>query len=353
MAKKKTSSRRRSRSTIEEADSGSSKPRSRTRTQSSEAESPSAPEAPEEPREDPTVPVRTVAPAVAAAVSRTPIASVAITRDSVSSAVFLEAIEHGISKRTARAIAEDIADRLRLAGDECPDKIPEAGFYDLRAEQDYVYPRGKNKVRKRGNSVVMRDPKSVTTIVVHQTAIEFGVSKLAIAHAGRDVELARARRALDVACHAMAFRQGYFVAAHPLRAYVNHGNRFNAYSLGLEIDGRYAGVADNPATAPREDLLSTWGGKPTELTDQTVRAACAALQWLVVEGRKIGMPLQNVVSHRQSSDMRRSDPGEGIWKRVVLDCAVDELGLTPVLESNWREGLPVPVEWDANGIGHW
>jgi len=149
----------------------------------------------------------------------------------------------------------------------------------------------------------------------------------------------------------MAFRAGYFVAAHPLRAYVNHGNRFNASSLGLEIDGRYPGLMDDPETAAREDLRTTWGGEPTTLTDETVRAACAALGWLVTEGRAEGMPIEYVVAHRQSSDTRRSDPGEEIWRRVVLDFAVAELGLTPIRDSKWREGSPIPIEWDPDGIG--
>lgn len=291
-----------------------------------------------------------------------PVSTFVAERDVVVEAVYLEARERGLSDREARSFAEDVADRLRLDDEQrsgppdtaydtrdesCVGDVP---FYDLRTEQDFVYPGGKNKVRKRGRSVVMRNPADIDTIVIHQTAVEFGVSRRAIANAGGDVELARARRALDVACHAMAFRQGYFVAAHPLLAYVNHANRFNATSLGMEIDGRYPGLTDDPSTVPREDLLTTWGGEPTELTNTTMGAAFAALRWLVEEGRALGCPITKIVSHRQSSDNRRSDPGEEIWRRLVLASA-SKLGLVVVRESPWNQGRHVPTAWDDKGIG--
>lgn len=271
-----------------------------------------------------------------------------LSRDAVCEAVYAAAFDRGDTSREALAAAEDIADRLRLDGDVSTRDAK--GFYDLREEQDYTYPGGKNKVRTRGTSPVMRDPSTVTTIVVHQTAVEFGVSKRLIKASGGDIELARARRALDVACHAMAFRQGYFVAAHPLRAYVNHGNRFNATSLGLEIDGRYPGIMDDPATVAREDLRTTWGGEPTELTEETIATACNAIGWLVEEGRREGMPIESIASHRQSSDARRSDPGQEIWQRAVLEAA-SMFRLNVLRDSPWTQGRPIPTQWDPDGIG--
>jgi len=273
-------------------------------------------------------------------------------RDTIADAVYLEALDRGCSIRDALRSAEDVADRLRLDGVEF-----EAGdapkFFNLRHEQDFEYPGGKRKARLRAPGVpVLRNPGDVDTIVVHQTAVEFGVSRRAIDASGGDATLALARRALDVACHAMAFRAGFFVAAHDLPVYVNHGNRYNAKSLGVEIDGRYAGLEDDPSTAAREDLRTTWGGKPTALAQTTVDTACAAIRWLVEEGRKIGMPISKIVSHRQSSDMRRSDPGQAIWQRVVLPIA-RELDLEVVRSSPWREGRPVPVQWDPDGIGNY
>ena len=271
--------------------------------------------------------------------------------EQVFAAVYEGALDGGASPREAQNIADAVCDRLRLDGEPSQASWTSPSFYDLRDEQDYVYPRGANKVRKRGGSVVMRDPSAIDTIIVHQTGCEFGVSKRAIATAGGDVELARARRALDVACHVLAFRNGYFVAAHPLLAYVNHAGRDNAPSLCLEIEGRYPGIADKPHTMAREDLNTTWGGEPTTLTSQTVGASIAALSWMIQKARALGCPIAKIKTHRQSSDTRRSDPGEEIFKRVVLVVA-ELFDLEVVYESLSRHGRPVPVEWDAeNGIG--
>lgn len=274
-------------------------------------------------------------------------------RDVITEAVFQESIagDLGLSKRQALWLSEGVADRLR-----CPDNLgapPESGFYDLRADQDFDYPNAdKPKARLVAPGVpALRKIEDVDTIVIHQTAVEFGVSDRQVKAAGGDVELARAKRALDVACHCMAFRQGYFVAVHDLEVYVNHAGRFNAGSLGLEIDGRYPGLEDDPDTAPREDLKTTWGGTPTKLSAETVRASIAAIGWMVEETARKGGKIRRLVSHRQSSDTRRSDPGEAIWQRVVLPAA-DKFGLEIDVRSPWRTGRPVPVEWDPeNGIG--
>lgn len=337
----------------------------RTRVDEAFAESPTAPISPAESRGDkPTPPARppaTAAPSVAATPSPAPAPKGPPAadssplrfdgaRDAVVDAVFAEAMgpDGDGNPREALATAEAVADRLRLEG---PKGSLTSAFHDLRSQQDFAYPNARRKVRMQGNAVVYRDPKTVTTICVHQTACEFGVSSAAIRAAGGDVEGARARRALDVACHALAFRHGYFVASHPLRAYVYHGNRFNAYSLGLEIEGRYAGLVDDPSTVAREDLRTTWGGKPTALDEVTTKAACAALQWLAEQGRAEGMPIEFVAPHRMSSDTRRSDPGQEIWQRVVLDFAVAKLGLTPLREKKWSEGYNVPTQWDPQGVG--
>jgi hypothetical protein len=281
-------------------------------------------------------------------------------RSAVFQAVYLEAMERGATERDARATAEDVCDRLRIpdsqtgTGDHAlTDGAP--GFYDLRSEQDYLYPNGKHKCKLVSGAnapkrvPLRRDPKKIDTIVIHQTACEFGISAQAIKLAGGDRDLAKARRALDVACHALAFRAGFFVAAHPLLDYVYHGNRLNDRSLGIEIEGRYCGLMDDPSTLPREDLDTTYGGPPTELTETTIATSCAALTWLVEEASEQGIDIRYIMAHRQSSNDRRSDPGEEIWKEVVLGFAVNILGLETMPHNTWREGYSIPRQWDPNG----
>lgn len=189
---------------------------------------------------------------------------------------------------------------------------------------------------KPGGTVVKRDPASVNSIVIHQTACEFGVSKRLLKEAGGDHDHGRHLRALGVACHVLAFNCGHVVHSSPFEYYIWHGNGFNSHTLGLEIEGRYKGL---------------W--KDDQVTNDTLEAACAALKYMVEEGRKLGMPIEWIYAHRQSSATRRADPGEELFKRAVLMYAVPILGLKIDPELTVGKGRPIPVEWCPTGVGHY
>ena len=215
-----------------------------------------------------------------------------------------------------------------------------AEIVDLRSEQ--AVPSPKSKVVS--GRTVSRNPKSVTGIVLHQTACTYGVSQNQINAAGGDKDLALQRRALGVACHAMAFRKGWVVWSNPLDLYIYHGNGFNSYTLGLEVEGRYPGLTNSPDS-------TTWGGDPTPLTQEIIDAARAGVALLLSEGRKMGMPIEYIYAHRQSSDTRRSDPGEGLWRDVVLGYAIPVLGLKTKPAESIGSGMAIPVDWDPDGRG--
>lgn len=210
--------------------------------------------------------------------------------------------------------------------------------FDLRADQKNPPKLTKQKHQLAKGQVVARDPRTITGVVLHQTACVYGAKK---------PSLDAARRALQVAAHGVAFRAGFYALGNPLDWYVWHANRLNATTLGLEIEGFYSGLCDDPETVPREDLETTWGGKPLELTEATVLAARACLKRLVEEGRKLGCPIEWVYAHRQSSGTRRSDPGEAIWKRVVVEYAVPVLGLKTKPAFTVEAGKPIPRQWQA------
>ena len=200
-------------------------------------------------------------------------------------------------------------------------------------------PNGKkvNICQTKLGKVVIRDPKKVTGIGMHQTACVFGPA----ADPNK-----RYRRALNVPCHALAFRDGVFATAFPLEWYVYHGNELNAFSLGLEIEGHYPGCLDDPTTPIREDIRTTWGGKPTPFDDLAIETARAALKYLVEEGRKRGMPIQYVWAHRQSNGQKPSDPGFEIWKHVVLEYGCTQLGLQSEPTRAWRDVKQIPSVWE-------
>lgn len=200
----------------------------------------------------------------------------------------------------------------------------------------------KFKLDAKGR-VVVRDPATITGIVLHQTACWFGVSSAQVSAAGGDRELALHRRALNVATHLTAFdgrdanlECGHAIYASPLVWYAYHANKANAVSLGVECEGVYPG------------LLSQGGETPSA---RLVEASRAAVRFALEEGRRQGMPIEFLWAHRQSSATRRADPGEALWRAVALDYAVPVLGLRTEPARVWGDGRPIPVAWDPNGVG--
>ncbi len=189
---------------------------------------------------------------------------------------------------------------------------------------------------KPGGTVVKRDPATVTGITIHQCAVEFGASKALLRQAGGDLDKARHLRALGVACHVLAFNCGHVVHSTPFEYYIYHGNGFNSHTLGLEIEGRYRGL---------------WQGD--QVTNDTLNAACMALKYMVEHGRSLGMPIEWIYAHRQSSATRRADPGAELWQRAVLMYAVPILELKTDPGLTVGKGRKIPLEWDPNGCGHY
>lgn len=220
-----------------------------------------------------------------------------------------------------------------------------ATFLDLVHEQHPT--RFPKKVNAKGQTIntseivkgatVVRRPADITGITLHQTACVFGPL---------DDPEKKHRRALKIPAHVIAFRDGTYVQGAPLLWFLFHGNALNGFSLGLEMEGQYPGLKDDPVTPQREDEKTFWGaGKPTPVDATSLDCFRAALTHLVYEGRKLGCPIEYLWAHRQSSADRRSDPGQELWERVGLEHGVEVLGLKLQPERVWRDGRPIPAAW--------
>ena len=126
-------------------------------------------------------------------------------------------------------------------------------------------------------AVVSRDMTKVTGGVIHQTACYFGPVKEPVL---------RHRRALRVACHALAFTDGCVAIPNPLDCYVHHAQAFNAYTLGLEIEGpppatlrgQFARAADARLVADAPEMIALLSAAESELDDDSpVRIAIKAM----------------------------------------------------------------------------
>lgn len=212
--------------------------------------------------------------------------------------------------------------------------------FDLRAEASDPHPKSR---KSASGKTVRRPPHQIDSIVLHQTAVKF-------ARPSSDPsDLGLARRALRVACHGMAF-DGIFALAAPLDMHIYHGDGFNGRSLGLEVDGNYPGLIGGRSTN-KHPL--------TPVTEGTILAAREGMRLLVERALEIGAVIRYVYAHRQGDSWRRADPGEELWRKVVLEYAVPVLKLRtrPALSipdpqgDPSRHGMPIPKRWDPDGVG--
>lgn len=221
--------------------------------------------------------------------------------------------------------------------------VPSSIVIDLTAKQTNP-PSDPSKWRiGKDGKVVVRDPRTITGIMLHQTGVWFSVSSQQVAAALGDRHAALHNRGLNIACHAVAWdgkganlQCGHAVATAPLDWYCYQANGANADSVGLEVEGVYPGLESPGCVMPSQRVID---------------AARAAVKYLVEAGRAQGMPIEFIWAHRQSSANRRGDPGESLWREVALNYAVAELGLRTSPNTTWGDGRPIPVEWQLNGVG--
>ncbi|HWO22463.1 MAG TPA: N-acetylmuramoyl-L-alanine amidase [Kofleriaceae bacterium] len=178
--------------------------------------------------------------------------------------------------------------------------------------------------------------KAITGVVLHQTACVFG-------------ELPR--RWASVGAHLGVTRGGQVIWLHDFEKIVWHANRFNGFTVGIEMDGTYAGIEGDdrtfwrPAGDPQRQAQTP--------TDALVGAAQATVRWICAEVARHGGRVERLLAHRQASNERQSDPGSALWKRVARALHADpSLGLTDggpgYVVGN---GLPIPEAWDETRTG--
>lgn len=168
-----------------------------------------------------------------------------------------------------------------------------------------------------------RSLANVVAVVIHQTAVRggFGLTAAALQRRGGDRLAARMDRYRSTPYHALyspADRAS--IIQWPAWAYSYHGHASNSYSVGWAYDGKF----------PGDDLQ--------------VEHARASLAHLVEVVREAGAPLNFVEAHRQHSAQRGGDPGEAIWREVVMP-SLDKLGLTTRAAHTTRDGLELPQSW--------
>lgn len=183
-----------------------------------------------------------------------------------------------------------------------------------------------------------RQWSEVHGITLHQTACLLGE---------------RPERWVNVGAHYGVTRGGQTFWLHDETDRIVHGNEWNAQCVGVECDGLYAGVEGARRLATTwDDPTTKWRETPMLPTDELVAATLNLGRRIKRRIEEHGGKLRVIVSHRQSSDTRESDPGEVIWKRVALvlhaEFAISDGG--PGFKVG--DGRPNPEEWDPSRKGY-
>lgn len=195
-------------------------------------------------------------------------------------------------------------------------------FHDLRsvATQNHVGGR--------------RSWGQVTGITVHQTACMLGE---------------RPQRWATVGAHLGITRAGQVIWMHDFEKVVWHGNGFNGFTVGIEMDGTYAGVEGDDRTFWRP--ANEPDRKPQTPTAELVEAAKSTIRWVCQEVTRHGGQVKLLVAHRQSSSDRQSDPGSALWQQVAMpmhrELSLNDGGPGHTVGS----GTPIPEKWDPSRTG--
>jgi N-acetyl-anhydromuramyl-L-alanine amidase AmpD len=195
-------------------------------------------------------------------------------------------------------------------------------FHDLRA------------TAAQSNIGGRRPWTQITGITLHQTACVLGENP---------------PRWNTIAAHLGVTRGGQVVWMHDFEKIVWHGNGFNNTTIGIEMDGTYAGVDGDDRTfwRPTDEPTRTAQTPTPEL----IEAAKATVRWICQEVVRHGGRIKQIVAHRQSSNQRDSDPGSALWQRVAMPLH-QELGLDDGGPGyTVGNGYPIPEKWDPSRVG--
>jgi len=188
---------------------------------------------------------------------------------------------------------------------------------------------GEHELNK--GSTRERDMGKVSHIMLHQTACRLGL---------------KPERYYDVACHCAVLYDGTVLYVNNLKHYVWHGNGFNNFSVGIEIDGHFAGIEGDKRT------IWKGGGRTHDLTPEQIQGVKNLLLWLVGQGVALGGGFTNLVCHRQGSDQRQGDPGSAVYEAIV-PWARETLGFQVPWYETLGSGLYLPRQWEIGSLFGW
>jgi N-acetylmuramoyl-L-alanine amidase len=175
---------------------------------------------------------------------------------------------------------------------------------------------------------------------LHQTACHLGASK-------------DPARCDNIGAHFVVYQDGRVFWLHDLDRRIIHGNGFNSQTIGIEIDGLFAGVEgdlstvwDDQSTPQREQAMT--------LTPAQTTAVKQLIRWTHAEIVRHGGQPTTIVAHRQASGDRRDDPGSKVWKEIAMPMLTEfrlSDGGPGFMLKDGQGGMPIPESWDPSRTG--
>ena len=213
---------------------------------------------------------------------------------------------------------------------------PQAPLSSLGQQYGIIDIRGqRTKVRKP------RRPWSVINqVTLHQTACRLGE---------------RAERWKNVNVHFGVTRGGKIIYIEDIPHRQSQAQNFNSNGIGIEFDGWFAGVQGDirtfwkPSSRTRDGRprhVSEERKTPMEASQAQIDAGRKLIDFIFNEIKSNGGQLKFVQAHRQTSNSRRSCPGQiiwsgvGVWAQTAYD--LSDGGNTFAVNN----GRPIPKEWD-------
>jgi len=257
-------------------------------------------------------------------------------------------IDGGLGDETLAAYgAFMVAQGLRAPSDEHPRSITPVGAAALDAAFQasgqggpatggIIDERATHPHSGRSTAMPYRPWSKVTAVVLHQTAAKIG-EKPSSWH--------------SVPIHVAVTRAGKIIQLYEFTEVCNHVGALNRSSVGIEIDGWFAGIEGRPDTLwqPRDAATPR---QPMDLPAAQADAVKTAVQWIVNTVQANGGRVTHIHPHRQSSKDRRSDPGSLIWQTVGL-WAQNTLGLSDGGATfAVGDGRTIPHAWDARYVAN-
>jgi len=175
----------------------------------------------------------------------------------------------------------------------------------------------------------LRAPNAEYDIVWHQADVEMGE---------------KPTRYKDSSAHFFVTSGGLIIQLHDIEWLTHHAHALNEDTIGIEIEGMFAGVEGDLSNASWPQYHKVLGRKPQSLTPQQIKAARDLALWIEAHVAARGGRLRDYYAHRQGSDMRDRDPGQLIWRNIVLPSAADT-GCGLPMDRVFGRGRTIPMVW--------